>query len=102
MPTSKSRTIADSSQLKVELVVTEGGEALPWQRCPVADRVLIVHQGAGYCYRATAVDEARDELGPGDVVHLPRMLWHRLVAKSDQKLAAVLVTHQPSDVEMRR
>ena len=101
MAESQSRIITNSSQLKVELVVAQGGEALPWQRCPVADRVLVIYEGQAYCHRATGADEGRDEIGPGDVVHLPRMLWHRVSAKTGQKLSAVLVTHQPSDVEYR-
>lgn len=101
MPESQTRIIANSSQLKVELIVANGCEALPWQRCTVADRVLVVYEGQAYCHRATATDEARDEVGPGDVLHLPRMLWHRLSAKAGQKLSAVLVTHEPSTVEFR-
>lgn len=97
-----SEELFHSSQLKVERFVMGNGEGLAWQRCPVADRVLVVQEGRGFFYLTRGRDEHRDEVGPGDTRLAPRMAWHRLVAAPDQGLTATLVTHVPANVELRR
>jgi quercetin dioxygenase-like cupin family protein len=98
----RTEVLVNTPQLRAERFTAEGGAGLPWQRCQIAERVLVVTQGRGYCYRAYGRDETRDEVSDGDVVRIGKMIWHRVVAAPDQSLTATLVTSVPADVELRR
>jgi len=93
--------VVRSGAMLVEIVRLEDGSALDWQRCPVGDRVFVVTEGRGNVYRSHGRDEVRDEISHGDTVHLKRLLWHRLVAASGEKLVGVLVTAPPTEIEHR-
>jgi quercetin dioxygenase-like cupin family protein len=98
----RTEVLVNTGQLRAERFTVEGASGLPWQRCQVAERVLVVTQGRGYCYRALGPDEVRDELSDGDVVRIGRLVWHRVVAAPDHSLTATIVTSTPADVELRR
>ena len=100
--TDNAEIVVESAYLRVEIVKLGPGETIPWQRCPMADRVFTVTEGSGYCYRSHGRDDMRDEISAGDVVYLKRMLWHQLVASSGEKLTGVLVTTSPPSAELRR
>jgi quercetin dioxygenase-like cupin family protein len=93
--------VVESPFLRVEVVRLPGGGELPWQRCNVADRVLVVTQGRGSVYRAHGRDEIRDDVAAGDVVYLKRLIWHRVVSAPGEKLVGTLVTTPPLEVELR-
>lgn len=93
--------VVESPNLRVEIVRLSGGEELPWQRCNVADRVLVVTQGRGSVYRAHGRDEIRDDVAAGDLVYMKRLIWQRVVAAPGEKLVATLVTSPPLEVERR-
>jgi quercetin dioxygenase-like cupin family protein len=94
--------VITSGNVRVETLKLSGEAEIPWQRCQVSDRVLVVTEGRGYAYRSHHRDEFRDEVGAGDVVFLKRLVWHRLVAAADETLVGVLVTAPPHEVEYRR
>ena len=98
----RTEVVIDTSQFRAERFTVQGGRGLPWQRCQISDRVLVVQQGRGYCYRSHGRDEHREEVADGDIVHLPHLVWHRIVAAPDQALSGTLVTRVPADVELRR
>jgi quercetin dioxygenase-like cupin family protein len=93
--------VVESPFLRVEIVRLASAQGIPWQRCAVADRVAVITEGRGSCYRSHGRDEIRDDVAAGDVVYLKRLLWHRLVAAEGAKLVATLVTSPPMEVELR-
>jgi quercetin dioxygenase-like cupin family protein len=97
-----AETVVETAHLRVEVVRLSGGEGLEWQRTPIADRVFIVTEGRGFCYRSHGRDEIRDEISAGDIVPLKRYLWHRLVAAPDGTLTGSIVTSPPGEIEFRR
>ena len=99
--TQSEKVVVTSSQLEGRTVTLSSGEAARWQRCPVADRVLVVTDGAGYLFRSHGRDEERQEISAGDVVHIRRMVWHRIVAAADQSFTGTLVTFMPANAEYR-
>ena len=94
--------VITSGDVRVETLTLSGDAEIPWQRCQVSDRVLVVTEGRGYAYRSHHRDEIRDEVNAGDVVFLKRLVWHRIVAAADEKMVGVLVTAPPHEVEYRR
>lgn len=97
-----AEVVAQSSQLEARTFRLEGAEVLPWQRCTLSDRVLVVQEGAGHLYLAWGRETHRRDVAAGDVVLVPRLRWHQLVASPDRTLAGALVTASPALVEDRR
>ncbi len=97
----QSEVLVETGMLRAERITVEGGTGTPWQRCPIAERVLVVQQGRGYLYRSFGREENRTEVCDGDVVRIPRLAWHRLVASGDDRIVATYVTAAPFAVEDR-
>jgi quercetin dioxygenase-like cupin family protein len=100
--TLTEKVVVTSSQLEGRTLTLSSGEASPWQRCQVSDRVFVVVSGAGYLFLSHGRDEERQDLSPGDAAHIRRMTWHRFLAAADQSLSGTIVTFMPADPEYRR
>ena len=51
--------VLTSGNVRVETLKLSGDAEIPWQRCQVSDRVLVVTEGRGYAYRSHHRDEFR-------------------------------------------
>jgi quercetin dioxygenase-like cupin family protein len=71
-----------------------------WERHPVADEIVLVIEGRTTIFFLAEGGEHPAALGPGDLVVVPRGIWHRFDTPESVKLLSV--TPQPTDHAAQR
>jgi len=69
--------------------------ASEWERHPNGDEIVLALEGRTTVILKSDAGEVRVELGPGEMVIVPRNTWHRFEAS--RKLKIMTVTPQPTD-----
>jgi catechol 2,3-dioxygenase-like lactoylglutathione lyase family enzyme len=71
-----------------------------WERHPVGDEIVMALDGRTTLYTLDADGEHAHELGPNDLVVVPRNTWHRFV--TPDRVRILSVTPQPGDHQVER
>ncbi len=93
-------TFSSGENLKQDTYYFEKGGVLAYHRHPNGDQVFFIQEGTGTFF----IDEGEEKsfaVKPGDMVFVPKGVWHKLVSDDNCELIASQVTQQGSGKEDR-